>query len=48
MTYKNYDYVVDQLKGAGLELDMPLELARGDKSVRCLVAGGDHHARRLV
>ncbi len=45
MTYKNYDYVVDQLKGAGLELEMPLELARGDKSVRCLVAGGDREKR---
>ena len=48
MTYKNYDYVVDQLNGAGLELEMPLDLARVDKSVRCLVVGGDHHARRLV
>ena len=48
MTYKNYDYVVDQLNGAGLELEMPIDLASGDKSARCLVAGGDHHARRLV
>ena len=45
MGYQNHDYVVDQLRDAGLEIELPLELARNEKSVRCRVAGGDHEKR---
>jgi putative DNA primase/helicase len=45
MSYVNYDYVVDQLRDAGLEIDLPLELAKNEKSVRCRIAGGDHEKR---
>ncbi len=45
MGYQNYDYVVDQLRDAGLEIELPLVLARDKKSVRCRVAGGDHEKR---
>ena len=45
MNYKNYDYVIDQMREAGLEFDLPLKLAVGEKSVRCLVHGGDAEKR---
>jgi putative DNA primase/helicase len=45
MSYVNYDYVVDQLRDAGLEIDLPLELAKNEKSVRCRISGGDHEKR---
>lgn len=45
MGYANHDYVIDQLRDAGLEIELPLELARNEKSVRCRVAGGDHEKR---
>lgn len=45
MNYKNYDYVIDQMREAGLEFDLPLKLAVGEKSVRCLVHGGDTEKR---
>lgn len=45
MSYRNYDYVVDQLRDAGLEIDLPLEISRGEKSVRCRMVGGDHEKR---
>lgn len=45
MSYLNYDYVVDQLRDAGLEIELPIELARNEKSVRCRIAGGDHEKR---
>src|SRR5574343_86141 len=45
MGYLNYDYVVEQLREAGLEIELPIELARNEKSVRCRIAGGDHEKR---
>lgn len=42
MSYVNYDYVVEQLREAGLEIELPIELARNEKSVRCRIVGGDH------
>ena len=45
MSYVNYDYVVEQLREAGLEIELPIELARNEKSVRCRIAGGDHEKR---
>lgn len=45
MSYANYDDVVDQLREAGLVLELPLKVATGSKSVRCLVDGGDAEKR---
>lgn len=45
MAYLNHDYVVEQLRDAGLEIELPLEIARGSKSVRCLVVGEDKEKR---
>lgn len=39
MSYKNYDDVVDQLRGIGLVVDLPLRVGTAPKSVRCLVDG---------
>lgn len=45
MSYANYDDVVDQLREAGLVVDLPLKVATGSKSVRCMVDGGDTEKR---
>lgn len=45
MGYHNHDYVVEQLRDAGLEVELPLQIALGEKSVRCTVAGGDREKR---
>jgi putative DNA primase/helicase len=45
LNYKNYDDVVEQLREAGLDLDLPLKVATGSKSVRCKIEGGDREKR---
>lgn len=45
MSYRNHDYVVEQLRDAGLDIELPLEIARGSKSVRCRVLGEDKEKR---
>lgn len=45
MSYVNHDDVVDQLRSAGLMPELPLDLAQGSKSRRCLVDGEDREKR---
>ena len=45
MGYANYDDVVDQLREAGLEIELPLMVATKSKSIRCKVSGEDSEKR---
>lgn len=44
-SWANHDDVLTQLRAAGLLVELPLRLATSDRSVRCLIDGGDREKR---